>query len=148
MLKERTEKEFFPFVIKPGRYIGNELNVIRKEHSGKIKVALGFPDLYEIGMSYLGLSILYHIVNSRDDCVAERFFAVGLDAERILRESKIPLFSMETQTPLKEFDILGFSLTHELNYTNLLNILDLSAIPLLSNERGENYPLIIAGGPS
>lgn len=135
-------------MIKPGRYVGNELNVIRKEHSGKIKVALGFPDLYEIGMSYLGLSILYHIINSRDDCVAERFFAVGLDAERILRESKIPLFSLETQIPLKEFDILGFSLTHELNYTNALNILDLSAIPLLSEQRGEGYPLVIAGGPS
>jgi radical SAM family uncharacterized protein/radical SAM-linked protein len=147
-LAEKIKKQFLPFVIKPGRYVGNELNVVKKERSGRIKVALGFPDLYEIGMSYLGLSILYHIINSRDDCVAERFFAVGLDAERILRESRIPLFSLESWTPLKDFDILGFSLTHELNYTNLLNILDLSSIPLLSRERGEGCPLVIAGGPS
>ena len=137
-----------PFVIKPGRYVGNEFNVIRKEHSGRTRVALGFPDLYEIGMSYLGLSILYHIISSRDDCVAERFFAVDVDAERILRNLEIPMFSLESWTPLKEFDIVGFSLTHELNYTNMLNILNLSEIPLLSRERDQSYPLIIAGGPS
>ena len=147
-LRKKIEKEFLSSVIKPGRYVGNELNVIRKEHSGKIRVALGFPDLYEIGMSYLGLSILYHIINSRNDCVAERFFAIDVNAEKILRDLKIPLFSLESRTPLKEFDIVGFSLTHELNYTNVLNILNLSDIPLLSRERDMDYPLIIAGGPS
>ena len=145
-LSDRIRKEFLPFVLKPGRYVGNELNVIEKEHPGKVKFALSYPDAYEIGMSYMGLSILYHLINKRPDSVAERVFAPWTDAEKILRDRKIPLFSLESHTPLKEFDILGFSLSYELTYTNVLNILDLSGIPVFSKHRGEDDPLIIAGG--
>lgn len=140
------QEEFLPFVLKPGRYLGNELNVVKKDHSGKIKVALVYPDLYEIGMSYLGLAILYNIINKRKDAVAERAFALGIDAENILRQKNIPLFSLESHTPLKEFDIVGFSLSYELTYTNVLNILDLAGIPIHSSDRRGDDPLIIAGG--
>jgi radical SAM family uncharacterized protein/radical SAM-linked protein len=145
-LSDRIKKEFLSFVLKPGRYVGNELNVIKKEHSDKVKVALIYPDTYEIGMSYMGLSILYHLVNKRPNSVAERAFTPWIDAEKILRDKKIPLFSLESHAPLKEFDILGFSLSYELTYTNVLNILDLSGIPIFSKDRGEDDPLIIAGG--
>jgi radical SAM family uncharacterized protein/radical SAM-linked protein len=145
-LAERVKKEFLPFVIKPGRYIGNELNVVRKKDPGLCKTALIYPDLYEIGMSYLGMGILYHMINQRTDFAAERCFAPALDAEKILRENKIPLFSLETFTPLKEFYIVGFSLSYELTYTNVLNILDLAGIPIHSAERTEDDPLVIAGG--
>jgi len=142
----KIDEEFLPFVLKPGRYLGNELNVVKKDHAGKIKVALVYPDLYEIGMSYLGLAILYNIINKRRDSVAERAFALGIDAENILREKDIPIFSLESRTPLKEFDIVGFSLSYELTYTNVLNILNLAKIPIHSSERKEDDPLIIAGG--
>lgn len=134
--------------MKPGRYVGNELGAIKKEHSGKIKVALAFPDVYEIGMSYLGLAILYHIINRRADWVAERVFAPWVDAEGIMRKENVPLFSLETHTPLKEFDAVGFSLTYELNYATVLNMLDLAGIPVYTSQRNEEYPLIVAGGPS
>jgi len=147
-LSEKIKNELLPFVIKPGRYIGNELGAIKKDHQGKLSVALAFPDVYEIGMSYLGLSILYHLINKRSSCVAERVFAPWVDAEELLRKENIPLFSLETHTPLKEFDIIGFSLTYELNYTTVLNILDLGGIPVFSSQRAEDDPLVIAGGPS
>jgi len=145
-LSDRIKKEFLPFVIKPGRYIGNELNVIKKEQESKLKFALVYPDIYEIGMSYSGLQILYHLVNKRSTVICERAFLPWPDAEEILRNNSIPLFSLESNTPLKEFDVLGFSLTYELNYAGVLNILDLSGIPLFSEERGEDFPLVIAGG--
>ncbi len=147
-LSEKIKKELLPFVMKPGRYVGNELGAIKKDHQGKLLVALAFPDVYEIGMSYLGLSILYHLINKRPNCVAERVFSPWVDAEEMMRKSNIPLFSLETHTPLKEFDIIGFSLTYELNYTMVLNILDLAGIPVLSSQRTEDDPLIIAGGSS
>jgi radical SAM family uncharacterized protein/radical SAM-linked protein len=147
-LSEKIKKELLPFVMKPGRYIGNELGAIKKNHQGKLSVALAFPDVYEIGMSYLGLSILYHLINKRSNCVAERAFAPWVDAEEFLRKENIPLFSLETHTPLKEFDIIGFSLTYELNYTTVLNMLDLAGISVFSSQRAEDDPLIIAGGPS
>jgi radical SAM family uncharacterized protein/radical SAM-linked protein len=147
-LSDRIKKEFLPFVMKPGRYVGNELNVIQKEHQGKVKVALIYPDTYEIGMSYLGLSILYHLINKRPNSLGERSFAPWTDAEKILRNKNIPLFSLESHTPLKEFDILGFSLSYELTYSNVLNILDLAGIPVFSKDRGADDPLIIAGGCS
>jgi len=128
--------------------MGNELGAIKKDHQGKLKVALAFPDVYEIGMSYLGLSILYHLINERPNCVAERVFAPWVDAEEMMRNSNIPLFSLETHAPLKEFDLIGFSLTYELNYTTVLNMLDLAGIPMYSSQRAEDDPLIIAGGPS
>ena len=111
-------------------------------------MALAFPDVYEIGMSYLGLTILYHVINRIPNCVAERAFAPWVDAEEVMRKETIPLFSMETHTPLKEFDVVGFSLTYELNYATVLNMLDLAEIPVYSSQRDKEHPLIIAGGPS
>ena len=145
---KRVEKELLPFVEKPGRYIGNELNVVKKDHTGRIKFALAFPDVYEIGMSYLGLAILYHIINKHPEALCERVFCPHPDCERILRDKGIPLFSLESRTPLSEFDILGISLTYELNYTGALNLLNLSRIPLRASERDETHPLVIAGGAS
>lgn len=147
-LSEKIKKNLLPFVMKPGRYVGNELGAIRKEHLGKLKVALAFPDVYEIGMSYLGQAILYYIINRRADWVAERVFSPWLDAEEVMWKENIPLFSLESHTPVQEFDLVGFSLTYELNYTNVLNMLDLAGIPVYSSQRGEDHPLIIAGGPS
>ncbi len=147
-LSEKIKKNLLPLVMKPGRYVGNELGAIKKDHQGKLKVALAFPDVYEIGMSYLGFAILYHIINRRPDWVAERVFAPWVDAEEIMRKESISLFSLETHTPLKEFDIVGFSLTYELNYATVLNMLDLAEIPVWSSQRDEGFPLIIAGGPS
>ncbi len=135
-------------VKKPARYIGGEWNSVVKDHKDiKCKVALAFPDVYEVGMSHLGLKILYSLLNDRRDIACERVFAPWFDMEGIMRERKIPLFSLETKSPLKEFDIVGFSLQYELSYTNVLNMLDLSGIPLFSVERGDSHPLIIGGGP-
>jgi radical SAM family uncharacterized protein/radical SAM-linked protein len=147
-LTQKIQKNLLPFVIKPGRYVGNELGAVRKDHQGRLTVALAYPDIYEIGMSYLGLAILYHMVNQREDWVAERVFAPWVDAEEVMRQEGIPLFSLETYMPLAEFDVLGFSLTYELNYATVLNMLDLAGIPVRSSERGEKHPLIIAGGPT
>ena len=138
-----------PKVRKPSRYIGNELHSIHKDLSTvDLKVGLGFPDLYEIGMSNLGIQILYHVLNSRVDIACERFFAPNVDLEKELRENNLPLFSLESFTPLSSFDLLGFSLGHELGYTNLLTILDLSGIPIRRKDRNSSHPLVFAGGPS
>ncbi len=143
-IKERI----LPLVEKPNRYTGNEMNVIRKSHEAvKLTFALCFPDSYEIGMSHLGFKILYHILNKRDDVVAERAFCPWIDMEALLRQHRIPLFSQETHTALKNFDILGFTLQYELSYTNILNMLDLAHVPVLSSERSDDDPLVIAGGP-
>jgi len=130
---------------KPSRYIGNEINIIRKE--GDIKVALCFPDTYEIGMSHIGLKILYSIINSIPYASAERVFAPWFDLESSLRENGLPLTSLEHNRPLKEFDIVGFTLQYELSYTNILNMLDIGGIPIRREERDNSHPLIIAGGP-
>ena len=130
---------------KPSRYIGNELNIIRKE--GDVKVALCFPDTYEIGMSHLGLKILYSIINEIPNASAERVFAPWVDFEAYLRENDLSLTSLEFERPLKEFDIVGFTLQYELSYTNILNMIDLGGIPVRSEDRGDNDPLVIAGGP-
>ena len=136
-------------VQKPGRYVGGEWNAVRKPWiEDKVKVLLAFPDVYEVGMSYLGMKILYGILNNRDDCLCERVFSPWPDFEKVLRENKINLFSLESRKPLKEFDIIGFSLAYELGYTNVLNILDLGGIPVRSSERSDGDPLVIAGGPS
>ncbi|MCM8804666.1 MAG: radical SAM protein [Candidatus Omnitrophica bacterium] len=144
---EKKIEEILPFVKNPARYLGKEINVCIKKNNN-IKVALGYPDIYEIGMSSLGLRILYGILNERDDCVCERFFSPWVDFEEIIRKEKIPLFSLETKTPISSFDILGISLSSELNYTNFLNILSLSNIPIFSNERNNEHPIIIVGGNS
>mgnify|MGYP000372836082 CR=1 FL=1 len=142
------EKSVLPFVSKPGRYVGNEFNVTVKEHTGRLKIALAFPDIYEVGSSYLGLQILYHLINGRDNCVAERVFQVWPDMEAKLRQSGLPLFTLETSTPLAEFDVIGFSVTYEMHATGILNMLDLAGIPLRAADRNERYPLVIAGGPA
>ncbi|MFP3897609.1 MAG: TIGR03960 family B12-binding radical SAM protein [Anaerolineales bacterium] len=134
-------------VQKPGRYAGGEWNSITKEWtSERLKLALAYPDTYEIGMSNLGLGILYDQVNARDEFLAERAFAPWVDMEEVLRDAEVPLFSLETRHPLNEFDIIGFSLQYELTYTNILNMLDLGRIPLFAEERTEEDPLVIAGG--
>ncbi|MEW6456282.1 MAG: TIGR03960 family B12-binding radical SAM protein [Acidobacteriota bacterium] len=136
-------------VEKPHRYLGNELNSIKKNPAkARIKIALSFPDLYEIGMSSLGIKILYFLLNGREDILAERVFSPGVDFERELRSRETPLFSLENKIPLRDFDIIGVSLLYELNFANMLNILNLAKIPLRSKDRDMDMPLIIAGGPS
>ena len=133
---------------KPARYIGGEWNVSKKDFDkAGIKFALCFPDLYEVGMSNLGLRIIYAILNNLADVSCERFFSPGTDLEKVLRNNQKEIFSLESKRRLKEFDIIGFSLAYELGYTNVLNILDLGGIPFKSSSRDHNYPLIIGGGP-
>ncbi len=142
-------KELLLSVKKPARYIGGEVNSIKKDLSKMfLKVCLCFPDIYEIGMSHLGLRILYDLINKQIDCCAERVFSPWVDMEEKMRSNQIPLFTLESRAPVKDFDILGFSLQYELSYTNVLNILSLSNIPLKSSERDEYSPLVIAGGVS
>jgi radical SAM family uncharacterized protein len=148
-----SEKPGFDAVLarveKPGRYVGGEWNEIRKDPAkAAAKVVLAFPDVYEIGMSYLGQKILYALLNRDRDVLAERVFAPWPDFERELRAAGLPLVSLESGRPLREFDIVGFSLLYELNYSNILTVLDLGGIPLVSAERTERDPLVIAGGPA
>jgi len=134
-------------VTKPARYTGGEWNSIVKDwESTDIKVALVYPDLYEIGMSNMALPILYEILNGQPDVLAERVYAPWVDMEAALRKAGIPLLSLESKHPLKDFDIIGFSLDYELTYTNALNMLHLAQIPVLSGERNDSYPVLIAGG--
>ncbi|MFH1717596.1 MAG: TIGR03960 family B12-binding radical SAM protein [Planctomycetota bacterium] len=147
ILTERVEREFLPFVRKPGRYIGGEINQTKKDLSHcELTVALCFPDIYEVAMSHTGLGIIYHCLNAMDAVAAERVFAPWLDAEKVLREKEIPIFSLESKASLKSFDVAGFSLTNELCYTNVLNMLDLGGVSVRSRDRGEDDPLVIAGG--
>jgi radical SAM family uncharacterized protein/radical SAM-linked protein len=145
-IKARIINELLPFVSKPGRFLGNELGAICHPFENRVSIALAYPDLYDLGMSNLGLQILYNIINAADKGRAERVFAVSEDAAEIMREKSIPLFSLESKTPLAEFDLLGFNSATELNYTNILYMLDLAGIKLLSSERAENDPLVIIGG--
>ena len=135
-------------VTKPARYTGGELNAVHKNHEEqKCTFALSMPDVYEVGMSNLGLKILYEVLNNREDTVAERVYAPWLDMEEKMRENNIPLYALESFTPIKEFDFLGFSLQYEMIYTNVLNMLDLSNIPIYSSERSESDPFVVGGGP-
>ncbi len=144
---ERIKQHFLPYVRRPARYIGGEINQIKKDLSRcSLTVALCFPDIYEVGMSHTGLAIIYDILNKIDEVAAERVFAPWLDAEELLRKNNIPIFTLESKAALKSFDVVGFSLTNELCYTNVLNILDLAEIPLRSSSRSEDDPLIIGGG--
>ncbi|MBF0474293.1 MAG: TIGR03960 family B12-binding radical SAM protein [Deltaproteobacteria bacterium] len=141
-------QDFFPWVSKPSQYMGGEINSLRKDPAKvKLTVALAFPDAYEVGMSHLGLRILYHLINQQDEMAAERVFAPLPDMESRLRQSGHPLTSLESRRPLDQFDVIGFSLQYELGYTNLLNMLDLAGIPLRAADRTAKHPLIIAGGP-
>lgn len=145
---DKNLEQILKRVEKPARYIGGEVNSIKKDPS-KVSVRMGFafPDIYEIGMSYMGMQILYDISNKNDDIYCERIFAPALDMEEIMRQEGRELFTLETFTPIKKLDIVGFTLQYELAYTNVLNMLDLGGIPLRSRDRGEEYPLIVAGGP-
>jgi len=146
-LSGRVEQELLPYVRQPARYIGGEINQIKKDPARcELTVALCFPDLYEVGMSHTGLAILYDVLNRLDYVVAERVFAPWIDAEQLLRQKGIHLFSLESRRPLSDFDIVGFSLTNELCYTNVLNMLDLGGIPIRSKRRSEDDPIVIAGG--
>jgi len=141
-------REDFLRVSKPTRYLGGEINSIKKDlKSVRLKFALAFPDVYEIGMSHLGFQILYHILNCDPEVACERVFAPWPDMERLLQEKNRPLCSLESSLPLREFDVLGFSLQYEMNYTGILAILHLSRIPLRSQNRTEEDPLILGGGP-
>jgi len=133
-------------VEKPARYMGGEMGSVRKDHAD-LRFALAFPDVYEVGMSHLGLRILYHILNESEGIAAERVFAPWPDMEAQLRAAATPLVTLETATPLAACDIVGFTLQYELSYTNILNMLNLAGIPLLASDRGDSFPLVIAGGP-
>ena len=135
-------------VLKPARYTGGEWNAVHKDWSSvHCKIALALPDVYEVGMSNLGLAILYEILNRRADIAAERVYAPWVDMEEKMRARGIPLFSLESRRPIAEFDFLGFSLQYEMIYSNVLNMLDLSGIPIHADERSENMPFIVGGGP-
>ena len=143
------DHNWFSNISRPSRYLGNEVNSIKKDPAHiEVSIALAFPDTYEVGMSHLGLKILYHILNGHHWLAAERAFSPLIDLETELRRRNIPLTSVESDRPLSSFDLIGFSLQHELSYTNVLNMLDLSGIPFLAAERGDEDPLIIAGGPA
>jgi radical SAM family uncharacterized protein len=147
IIAQRVERELLPFVRKPARYIGGEVNQVRKDLSRRdLTVALCFPDVYEIGMSNTGMPILYHILNQMENVAAERVFAPWTDAEEILRQRQIPLFSLESKATVASFDVIGFGLTNELCYTNVLNLLDLAGLSIRRSDRAEADPLIIAGG--
>ena len=134
-------------VQKPGRYVGGELNIIVKDWEKiQTKVALVFPDIYDIGVSNVGLKILYDQVNQRQDALAERAYAPWTDMEALMRTCGIPAYSLESKHPLVDFNIIGFSLPYETLYTNTLNILDLASIPVRSADRDDSHPIVIAGG--
>ncbi len=136
-----------PRVTKPARYTGGEWNSIIKDwDAAAIRVALAFPDLYEIGMSNMALPILYELFNKASDALAERVYAPGTDMAAAMRQAGVPLFSLESKRPLRQFDLFGFSLGHELTYTNVLEMLDLAGVPVLAAERSDHDPLVVAGG--
>lgn len=146
-MKKEVEK-ILQYVQKPARYAGGELNcVVKDADSVDIRYAFCFPDLYEIGMSHLGMKILYSLVNSREDAWCERVFAPDTDMEEQMRKNNVPLFALESSDYIKDFDIIGFTLMYELSYTNVLNMLDLAGVPLKAENRTELTPIICAGGP-
>ena len=143
-----TIQDLLPLVEKPSRYLGTETNRIEKKDTAiQLSVALAFPDMYEIGTSHFGLQILYHTLNRHPKIAAERVFAPDVDMAAHLHKYGLPLASLETRKPLKRFDIIGFSLLYEMNYTNVLLMLALSGIPFHAGDRDERFPMIIAGGP-
>ncbi len=143
------DQTWFSNIERPSRYLGNEINRIKKDPASvDVSIALAFPDIYEVGMSHLGLKILYHLLNNHDWIAAERAYCPWLDMERALSSKGLPLTTLESGKPLSTFDIVGFSIQHELSFTNILSMLNLSGIPFLSKVRGLDYPLIIGGGPA
>lgn len=148
MTKLALSDEILMKIDKPARYIGNELNSVKKDKDKvDIRFVMCFPDVYEIGMSHLGIQILYDMFNRREDVWCERVYSPWPDLHGVLKEQQIPLFSLESQEPVKNADFLGITIQYEMCYTNILQILDLSRIPLLSKDRTWEYPLVIGGGP-
>ena len=148
MSKLALSDEILLTIEKPARYIGNEVNMVRKNlEEIEIRFAMCFPDVYEIGMSHLGIQILYDMFNRRQDTYCERVYSPWPDLHKIMKEQKIPLFALETQDPIKNFDFLGITIQYEMCYTNILQILDLSQIPIYAKDRTEDMPIVIGGGP-
>ena len=148
MRKLALSDEILLKVDKPARYIGGEVNSVMKDpEKVDIRFAMCFPDVYEIGMSHLGIQILYDLFNRYDDVWCERVYSPWVDLDRIMREKNIPLFALESQDPIREFDFLGITLQYEMCYTNILQVLDLSGIPLLAKDRTDRDPIVIGGGP-
>lgn len=147
MLSEKIQKILLE-VQKPGRYVGGELNsVVKDKDSVAVRYAFCFPDTYEIGMSHLGMKILYSVVNNRDDAWCERVFAPDNDMEEKMREQGIPLWALESGDSIRDFDLIGFTLQYELSFSNVLNMLDLAGVPLYSKDRPDLTPIVVAGGP-
>ena len=133
---------------KPARYVGHEVNMVEKDPASvDVRIAMCFPDVYEIGMSYLGIQILYDLFNRREDCYCERVYSPWPDLDKIMREENIPLFSLETQTPIDRMDWLCITIQYEMCYTNILQVIDLSGIPLYARDRKKSDPIVIGGGP-
>ncbi len=148
MRKLALSDEILLTVDKPARYIGGEVNMQVKDPAKvDIRFCMCFPDVYEIGMSHLGIQILYDIINRRTDTYCERVYSPWTDMDKLMREKKIPLFALESQDPIKDFDFLGITLQYEMCYTNILQVLELSQIPIYAKDRGENDPIVIGGGP-
>lgn len=148
MRKLALSDEVLLSVEKPARYIGGEINMVKKDPSKvDIRFCMCFPDVYEIGMSHLGIQILYDMFNTREDIYCERVYSPWVDLDKIMREQKIPLFALESQDPIKEFDFLGITLQYEMCYTNILQVLDLSGIPLYTKDRTMEDPFVVCGGP-
>ena len=148
MKKLALNDEILLKIEKPARYIGNEVNSVMKDKNEvDVRFAMCFPDVYEIGMSHLGIQILYDMFNQREDVWCERVYSPWLDLHKIMKEEQIPLFALESQDPIREFDFLGITIQYEMCYTNILQILDLSRIPIHSRDRSEADPIVIGGGP-
>lgn len=148
MRKLALKDEILMQVEKPARYIGNEVNAVMKDKDTiDVRFAMCFPDVYEIGMSHLGIQIIYDMLNQFEDVWCERVYSPWVDLDKIMRKEKIPLFALESQEPVKDFDFLGITLQYEMCYTNILQILDLSGIPVLSRDRNDTDPIVIGGGP-
>jgi len=140
--------EILNSVEKPARYTGGEWNsVVKKPEEVDIRFAFCFPDVYEVGMSHLGMKILYHLLNERKDTYCERVFAPWVDLEEKMRENNIPLFALESQEPITDFDFIGFTLQYEMSYSNIINMLDLANVPILASQRDERHPIVCVGGP-
>ena len=148
MRKLALSDEILLNIEKPARYIGNEVNMVVKDpESVDIRYAMCFPDVYDIGMSHLGIQIIYDLLNKRDDVYCERVYYPWVDLDKIMREKNIPLFALESQDSVKDFDFIGITLQYEMCYTNILQLLDLSQVTLLSKDRGEDEPIVMGGGP-
>ena len=148
MRKLALSDEILMQIEKPARYIGNEVNSVMKDkESVAVRFAMCFPDVYEIGMSHLGIQILYSMLNEWDDVWCERVYSPWVDLDKIMREQRIPLFALESQEPVKDMDFLGITIQYEMCYTNILQVLDLAQIPVYAGDRGEDMPIVIGGGP-